>query len=178
MKRAKNGFTIIELIVVVTVIGILAGIVFVNYNNAQIKARNADRAAEMHNWKNLFELYYANYGQYPPVANGNYCLGFNFPLGSDGQARCRDSAMTDPNYSYLQSGNAQLMTYLQQVGTIPTNQPVRVGGDLVGPYMVYWGTGMSITEVFEGGKTDCPPSMKYSWDNGNGAVLCYMSLGH
>lgn len=178
MKRSISGFTLIELIIVITVIGILASIVFVNYNSAQAKARNANRAAEIHSWENLFELYRTNYGHYPSVPNGNYCLGFNFPLGPDGQSRCRDSAMTDPNYSYLQSGNAQLMTDLQQVGSIPTNSPPRVLGDLVGPYMNYWGTGMSITQVFEGGPNDCPPSMKYSWDNGQGALLCYVNLGN
>lgn len=178
MRRNISGFTIVELVIAVVVIGILASIVLVGYNTAQMKARNAGRTLELRNWKNLFELYHSNYGQYPPVANGNYCLGINFPIGTDGQRRCRNSAMTDPNYSYLQSGNTQLMTYIQQVGTIPTNGPPAVKGDLVGPYMSYWGTGMWIGQAFEGGPHDCPPSTNYSWDDGQGSLLCYITLGN
>jgi prepilin-type N-terminal cleavage/methylation domain-containing protein len=41
MNKMKKGFTLVELIVVITVIGILATIVIVNYNGAQQKAQDA-----------------------------------------------------------------------------------------------------------------------------------------
>lgn len=179
MKRSVSGFTIVELLLVIVVIGILVSIVAVSYNSVQAHSRNANRATEVRNWHNLLELYKSSFGTYPPIANGNYCLGRNFPMGTDNQRRCRDSAMTDPNYSYLESGNSAFMTEIQKVGSIPTNNPPRVNGDLVGPYVNYWGTGMSITQVFEGSPTDCPKyGMSYSWDDGHGTILCYLSIGN
>lgn len=177
MKKTTSGFTIVELLIVIAVIAILSAIVLVTYNGVQKRARNADRYSQMQSWQKLFELYKSSYGTYPQVASGNYCLGTNFPAGPDGQNRCRDSAMTDPNYSYLESNNAALMTEIKKVGSIPTNKPQRVNGDLVGPYVNYWGTGMSFTQVFEGGPSDCPPGMNYSWDDGHGALLCWLNIG-
>jgi prepilin-type N-terminal cleavage/methylation domain-containing protein len=177
MRKSTSGFTLVEILIVVVAIGILSTIIFVSYNNVERNARNADRFAQIKQWVKEFELYKAKFGQYPVIASGNYCLGRGFPLGSDNQGRCRDSAMTDPNYSYLESNSAALMTELAKVGTSPTVNPQRIHGDLVGPYINYWGTGGSITQVFEGGRNDCPASLTYSWDDGNGVLLCAQSLG-
>ena len=40
MKKARAGFTIVELLVVIAVIGILASITIVSYNRAQLNARD------------------------------------------------------------------------------------------------------------------------------------------
>lgn len=42
MRKTISGFTVIELIIVVVVIGILAALVLVNYNGAQSRARATD----------------------------------------------------------------------------------------------------------------------------------------
>ncbi|HEY5695220.1 MAG TPA: type II secretion system protein [Candidatus Saccharimonadales bacterium] len=178
MRKSIRGFTIIEILVVVAVIATLAGIVFVSYGTVQKNARNADRLTQVQQWAKLFELYRAKYGTFPPVATGNYCLGTGFPLGPDGQGRCRDSVMTDPNYSYLESGNTALMTEIKKIGTIPTVNPPRVHGDLVGPYGWYDGTHLWMTQVFEGGPSDCPTPTHYSWDDGAGVVLCAFTIGN
>lgn len=171
MRKSTSGFTIVELLVVVVVIGVLASIVVISYNNMQRNARNADRYNQATQWIKMFELYKARYGKYPQVTYGNYCLGTNFPLGPDDQRRCRNSALTDPNLSYLESNNTALMTEIKKIGTPPTNSPVAIKDDLVGPYAEYWSSGMYMIQVFEGGSSDCPDGMEYAWD-GNGAVLC------
>jgi prepilin-type N-terminal cleavage/methylation domain-containing protein len=178
MNRSTSGFTIIELLIAIVVISILASFVFASYGNTQKNARNASRYLQVQQWQKSFELYKAKFGTYPQVTVKNYCLGVSFPLGTDSQRRCRDSAMTDPNYSYLESDNAALMTEIKKISTIPTNNPPRINGDLVGPYVNYWNTGMSITQVFEGGPSDCPKNMGYSWDDGHGTLLCYLDIGN
>jgi prepilin-type N-terminal cleavage/methylation domain-containing protein len=179
MKRNTSGFTLIELLIVIIVVAILSVVVIVGYNGVQAHARNASRATQVRNWVNLFELYKSSFGSYPPVASGNYCLGVNFPLGPDNQGRCRDSAMTDPNYSYTEAGSTALMTEIKKVGTLPTNSPPRVNGDLVGPYVIYWGTGIFLVQAFEGSATDCPQyNMTYSWYDGHGSLLCSVNLGY
>lgn len=86
--------------------------------------------------------------------------------------------MTDPNYSYLESNNTAIMTELAKVATNPTVNPQRINGDLVGPYINYWGTGGSITQVFEGTSSQCTAPLKYSWDDGKGTLLCYINFGN
>lgn len=45
--KPKLGFTIVEVIIVIAVIGMLAGIVVVSYNGTQKRAREASREADM-----------------------------------------------------------------------------------------------------------------------------------
>jgi prepilin-type N-terminal cleavage/methylation domain-containing protein len=171
MRKSTSGFTIVELLIVVVVIGILAAIVIVSYNGVQKNARNADRLTQVKAWENLFQLYKAKYGTFPPVANkDSYCLGSGFPNG-----KCREYWGSGAN-TYLESDNTALMTELKKVGTLPTVNPTPVNGWIVGPYVNYWNTGMYLTEEFEGGPSNCPKGMDYNWDDGNGVLICGMTI--
>jgi prepilin-type N-terminal cleavage/methylation domain-containing protein len=74
-KTAKNnkGFTIVELLIVIVVIGILALLVVTTYSGIQTKARNNKRAADMQAVQTQLEAYYQsdNSGHYPSLANMN-----------------------------------------------------------------------------------------------------------
>lgn len=65
MNTKKNGFTIIELIVVVAIIAVLAAIVITNVNIYMVKARDARRKADIKQIMLALEMYYADNGQYP-----------------------------------------------------------------------------------------------------------------
>lgn len=67
MKKTR-GFTIIELLIVIVVIAILATIVIVSYNGAQIKAQQAKIDADLTNVRQLVENYFAQHGSYPATA--------------------------------------------------------------------------------------------------------------
>lgn len=71
----KSGFTIIELIVVVIVLGILVGITIVSYNGAQGRARDADRKADIANLVKALEMYYDDNGRYPTASGTNSTAG-------------------------------------------------------------------------------------------------------
>lgn len=68
--QATLGFTIVELLIVIVVIGILAAITIVAYNGIQGRARDAQRSSAMNNLKTAIELYYIDNGFYP-VCNGD-----------------------------------------------------------------------------------------------------------
>jgi len=64
-QRKQQGFTIVELLIVIVVIGILAGLVITTYNGIQQKARNTERTTDLKTFQSQLEAYYANNGSYP-----------------------------------------------------------------------------------------------------------------
>jgi type II secretion system protein G len=70
-KAAAKGFTIVELLIVIVVIGILAALVIVTYNGIQQKARDTERKTDINALHGQFEAYQAQNGKYPTLANVN-----------------------------------------------------------------------------------------------------------
>lgn len=65
LKKAQQGFTIIELLIVIAIIAILAGLVLNNFQNAQAKARDTGRVTDINNIHSKLEEYYNDNGAYP-----------------------------------------------------------------------------------------------------------------
>ena len=64
--QTKRGFTLIEIIIVIAVIAILAGIVYANFGNSRARARDAIRIADVNLIADAYESYFEDYGYYPP----------------------------------------------------------------------------------------------------------------
>ncbi len=69
-RKIKLGFTLLELLIVISIIGILAAIVTANLMEAKAGARDAERQANIRELKNAIELYKNKYGVYPDGCNG------------------------------------------------------------------------------------------------------------
>lgn len=67
--RAQRGFSLIELIVVVTIIGILAGLAVVNVRYAQRKAREAALKDNLFEMRKAIDNFYADKQRYPADLN-------------------------------------------------------------------------------------------------------------
>ena len=71
LQRKQNGFTIVELLIVIVVIGILAALVITTFTGIQQKARNTERETDIKAVYGQVEAYYAQNGKYPTLANMN-----------------------------------------------------------------------------------------------------------
>lgn len=70
MKTTNKGFTLLELMVVVGIIGILTSVLYANFSDARQDARSRSFQAAMKETQLAIELYKAQTGQYPDVAIG------------------------------------------------------------------------------------------------------------
>lgn len=66
----KNGFTVVELVLVVTIIAILSAIVVVGYNGLTARARDSERIAILNDLNVAIKDYYKDNGQYPAIIHG------------------------------------------------------------------------------------------------------------
>lgn len=64
-KQTSTGFTIVELLIVIVVIGILAAITIVAYNGVQDRSNDARRQSDIKNVHSIVEKYAAENGIYP-----------------------------------------------------------------------------------------------------------------
>jgi general secretion pathway protein G len=67
MERAarQRGFTLIEVLIVMVIITILAGISLALYNNSVIRARETVLATNLRDMREAIDQYYADKNQYP-----------------------------------------------------------------------------------------------------------------
>ena len=71
MKKNQSGFTIIELLIVIVVIGILAGLVLTTFNGIQQKARDTERETDIKAVHAQVEAFWAQKGHYPSLTDMN-----------------------------------------------------------------------------------------------------------
>ena len=65
----SRGFTLIELMVVISIIGVLAGIAVVQVKNMQRKARETALKKDLHDMREAIDNFYADKQRYPADLN-------------------------------------------------------------------------------------------------------------
>ena len=70
-KLKQQGFTIVELLIVIVVIGILAALVITTFTGIQRKARDTERETDIKALHSQVEAYYAQNGGYPALSDIN-----------------------------------------------------------------------------------------------------------
>jgi prepilin-type N-terminal cleavage/methylation domain-containing protein len=119
LKKYKkvSGFTIVELLIVIIVIGILATLVITTYNGVQSKARDTKRKTDINAIQGHVEAYNAQNGKYPTNANMNDATFRTANLkGLEAPAALQDPKWASGNTNCTASGAPTL-----QDSTSPAN---------------------------------------------------------
>ena len=124
-RTPQRGFTIVELLIVIVVIGVLAAISVVAYNGIQQRAYASKAAQIANDYSKIIRLYQTENGNYPTFGDtpsGYACLGSasSFPAkGSLAAGAC--NSYGDTTSAQL---NTKLLTYAKNLpeGALPEMQ--------------------------------------------------------
>lgn len=87
-NKRRGGFTIVELLIVIVVIGILAAITIVAFNGIQERSKNTQTVNAVASYVKLMNMYKADEGTHPQVVD--VCLGEGYAGG-----QCRPGYQED-----------------------------------------------------------------------------------
>lgn len=146
LKNKKDGFTIVELLIVIVVIGILATLVIVTFTGIQQKARNSQRQTDINAVDSHVEAFYAQYGFYPTLADlqdatfvSTYMKGLDPEAMVDPKGGDIAATSDSDQYSYVATGTGCTNT---TATTITSGAPDDNGC-----------TAFTLTATLEGGST-------------------------
>lgn len=103
---SKKGFTLIEILIVVAIIGILASVVVVGLGPAQRKGRDSRRLSDLRQVQTALELYYGKNGAYPNASIGDWAAFSAVLTGAGiGTSQIPNDPAKGKNYVYLTDAN-------------------------------------------------------------------------
>src|SRR6056297_2839321 len=107
-KTKKKGFTLIELMVVVAIMGLLAALAVISLNNARARARDARRISDVKQVQTALELYYLDNHQYPDTpTDGSFNGNLEGLCMSEDGTEGLDSTCSGSTYMSLTPSNPQ-----------------------------------------------------------------------
>ncbi len=130
-KLKKRGFTLVEILIVVIILGILAAIVIPQFANASSDARTSNVRTSLNNVRNQIEVFKSQHNENPPDLTGMWTL----MLSASDTSEASSNAPTGTHWGpYLQQAPINPYNNMTGVtsGAVDTNagwfyQPTGIG---------------------------------------------------
>lgn len=94
--RRARGFTLVELLVVISLISILAAMGLVQYKNSIVRTQEATLKTDLFRMRDAIDQYYADKGKYPASLDALVSDGYMRKLPEDPVTKSADSWQTVP----------------------------------------------------------------------------------
>lgn len=109
----RKGFTIVELLIVIVVIGILAAIVVATYNNIQRRAQLAMMQSAYREISQSLEIYHLEHNRWPECVTGMPGDGCRFSEINDQLKTLGISGLPERHYALGGSGDTHSVRYVE-----------------------------------------------------------------
>jgi len=96
----KQGFTLMEILIVIAMLGILATIIFGSYLSSLKKGRDSRRKQDLEQVSRALELYYSEQGRYPQESEVTFGQKLDNPNSDDDDIFYMKQLPVDPMESY------------------------------------------------------------------------------
>ena len=120
-RAAARGFTLIELMVVVALISVLAGMGVVQYRNQVIRTREAVLKEDLFRMRDAIDQYFADKGKYPVSLDALVTDGYLRQIPKDPTTDSSDTWQTVPSEPDPNNPTAELGIYDIKSGSEATS---------------------------------------------------------
>jgi len=125
-KTGSRGFTLVELLIVISLISILAAMGLVQYKNSVVSSREAVLRTDLFRMRDAIDQYYADKGKYPSALDSLVSDGYMRKVPEDPITKSSDTWQTvpaepDPNSPGGEPGIYDVKSGAQGTGLDGTN---------------------------------------------------------
>ena len=138
MIKSKSGFTIVELLIVIVVIGILAAITVIAYTGIQLRARDGERQQDIASIQKVLELYYIDKETYPNATQMLDSVWRQANLPAQGEGIYINPQDTGSTNSMTAAGSAVLINKYSYYGVKNSGGTTCLVGDICTGYRMAW----------------------------------------
>ena len=118
--KKQTGFTIVELLIVIVIIGILAAITIVAYNGIQGRSRDAQRVQDMQTIVKALDLYKTTNGSYPAAVGTANASGWEVSHNGTSATNFLSALVTNKTISQVPLDPANMGTVVSTTSLAPS----------------------------------------------------------
>lgn len=134
----RRGFTVVELLLIIVIISIIAGISMIAYTGVQDRARYATAQTDLAEANKLIHVFYVSHGEYPSTASlwtglsqaSDYIPGI-VPEFAAKLPQMRASSITENSFMYKSNGTDYKLIRFSPSSGLPSAE--RISNSLADP---------------------------------------------